>query len=904
MTCPSSDVNCFALGSLTTPKSQNSTVSQSQRYPMMNGFIDNSQDPQFLQTAKGTSVQHLLSTDTTAQESEEASQRFADQKIEEAKQALRDLRSRGFDFNQIVNAGLNPDILRKLYTKIEVPLTDSSDLLQSKTVGPGFVDVPIESAPGVASEGIHVKHFKRPQKDSSVDALDNEVSPRLATEEVRINSQPTIATAKNEGKSVPGQASSAKSAKYLKSSTVNPLDKVSGVKAGEKKIVDRKEYIARMLAAKAGKPAVSATIPVSSETITLIDSGESAQVGSSAIAAATIPAIVQQAPIELVNIAPGTQKEDPDAEAKRKAQTDLARQKIEALRHRGNFQHARPATSNDTKNIQQNAANGVPNIPSESSVPAPRPLPSRQSSYFSPASQKPPFSIPGLFMTSDALYAADSSQPLANEGSAVSTQSVSHATFVSVQEGLRSHAIIPAQSPTVEQTSALPEGSLVQKSALPASISIKNSSNRKRQKASDFIDSPSTRVKRPLGQQEDTSVIIDISDDEVSNDTSGDESLKTENVASRQDSIPIKSQIIASGNGKERPIKSLPPLADFPQRKKSVMMTPPAAQASGQSGDLKGLKSKEMEIEAINRKIAELEQRIAIKTRQTTSRNHSPGTSGRVTISPPPGEASQHSPQNMRLSVSNLRNDDVLHFENRETVPAITEINKTAAAEGLNAEQQLEKVERAKTEAERPLAAEGSLTSVADQLLTQDEKMHTPQAEEESILQAEEQRSKDEEQKLIRDEEERRHEETQRQEARREETKSIQQQEADRNRQQQEHRVVQGALPQRLQEQERNKFLDNQRQARKSEIESGLPLLDAEVERTRTRLECLRQEIAGLEAQLQKGIQGRQGLIEELNILSRSREALPGPTDFDSSDVSDVSKQSTGAEEIPGKCPY
>ena len=887
----------FVPGSLSTRKSQRSTASQPYPYPMRNDLIGNSDDAVSSRTADSTSAHHHLSTNTSTRGSKkEPGLRLVDLKMEEAKQALRDLHSQGFDFNRIVNAGLNADVLRKLYTDIGVLFTAFPDHQQQKILKQQVVtkDVPTESALGAATVHIHDQHPSTPQRDSTGDVFSNETLPNLVTEEGKTDGQPTVAPAKNEGKSMQGQANLTKSTKF---SNLNPLGKTSGAKVGETKILDRKDYIARMLAAKAGKPAVSATTSVLPKTSINTNSGASVQIRPSDPAAAITSAAAPQAPNESVNAAPGTRKEDSDVELKRKAQTDLARQKIEALKLRESTQQqARSASGSDAmKHGQQPPARGVPNIPAESSIPTPRPLPSRQGSYFSPASQKPPFSIPGLFMTSDTLENAQPSQPLANEGLEVSPPRAGHTILGSSQQDFRPLGAVSAQTPTVDKTSRSSETS-DPKSALPATIATITSSNRKRQKASDFIDSPSTRVKRPLGQQEDISVIIDISDDEVSNDASGDDSLDVD-IAGRPDSVLRKSQAIAPGNDKEKLIKSLPPLTDFPPRKKTVVMTPPAAQALGQSGDLKGLKSKEMEIEFMNRKIAELELRIAIKAKQTTSRTHSPGTSSRVTVSPPSLEASHrvNGAPNVPLNVSDSGNG-VARVENQGSFIALAEGNESSSAERLNAEQQLEEVEIAKAEAERSLAAEISRASVVDRSPMREEKMHTPYAEEQMDLREEGQRAKDEEQKLVEDKEQRCPKESQSQQAREEEIKR--QQKVDRHLQEQDQRQTPEPQTKRLQEQEWKTSLDDQRQARKLEIESGLPLLDAEVERTTKRLDSLRQEMAGLEKELQKGIEGRQGLIEELNDLSQPREALPGPMGLDSCDVGDVPKQ---FEKIPGK---
>ena len=882
-----------ALDSLAKPYPQDSIISQRPRNPMPNGFINNSGDSQFSRTTENTSAQHPQSKNTIEQDPEEVDQHLVDAKMEEAKQALRDLHSQGFGFDQIVNAGLKPGVLRRLYNKIEVSVNASSDLLQRRTTKRGVVDMPSESATGST-------HERRPevsQKVSDGDVFGNGTIPHQISEEAKINGQPTLAAAKNERKSIETQASSAKSSQPP---NVNPLGKAPGTKASGTKIVDRKEYIARMLAAKAGKPAVSASTPVLSQTSAITDTGAHAEARLSAIPAPIVPAAILQAPCDFTDTSLGTLREDLDVETKRKAQTDLARQKIEALKLRESFQQqARSATSDN----QQSPAKGVPSVPAEISVPTFQPLPNRQSSYFSPASQKPPFNIPGLFMTSDALETANPSKPSASDNSIVTLQAVGDANTGSSQEVHRPHAATSAEFLTVNKTPSLPETSLDLNSTLPATLPTTSSSNRKRQRASDFIDSLSIKVKRPLGQQEDTSVIIDISDDDISNDTSGDESLET---ADRQDSLPRGPQVIAPGNGKKNPPQSLPPLTDLPQRKKSVMMTPPTAQASGQSGDLNGLKSKEMEIEVMNRKIAELEQRIATKAKQNTSRSHSPGTSSRVTTSPPSGGSSNqiNNPPNLPLSLSDSQNGEIASIEKRKLSTMLTETNEAAAAEQLNVVQQLEQVERAKAEAERSLAAQTTLASGADQPLTREEGLQTQQAAEHLTLVEREQRSKDEEQELAQVGEESRLEESQSHHVRGEETKKYYQEEADRYLQERQRMLKPAAPREYLQGQERKRSLDDQRQARKSEIESGLPLLDAEVEKTRKRLESLRQEMASLEMQLQKGIEGRQGLIEELHMLSRSREALRGPMDLESCDVREVPKQSTSTTELTGKCPY
>jgi hypothetical protein len=60
---------------------------------------------------------------------------------------------------------------------------------------------------------------------------------------------------------------------------------------------------------------------------------------------------------------------------------------------------------------------------------------------------------------------------------------------------------------------------------------------------------------------------------------------------------------------------------------------------------------------------------------------------------------------------------------------------------------------------------------------------------------------------------------------------------------------------------------ERQKQLRLAEIESGIPLIDAEVEKSRSKLEELRAETAKWEAAVREGLEGRRKLMEELERL-------------------------------------
>lgn len=62
---------------------------------------------------------------------------------------------------------------------------------------------------------------------------------------------------------------------------------------------------------------------------------------------------------------------------------------------------------------------------------------------------------------------------------------------------------------------------------------------------------------------------------------------------------------------------------------------------------------------------------------------------------------------------------------------------------------------------------------------------------------------------------------------------------------------------------------------RRREIQAGLPLIDAEVERTKSRLAEIQREAQRLEAEIQKGLEGRQNLLRELELLGVDTESGP-----------------------------
>lgn len=137
---------------------------------------------------------------------------------------------------------------------------------------------------------------------------------------------------------------------------------------------------------------------------------------------------------------------------------------------------------------------------------------------------------------------------------------------------------------------------------------------RKRPVASDLNEAQAVAdrhpFKRPFGQSRknsfDVGMIIQVSDDEDMSDDDGDELSSAKPL--------VKTSAVPAGQ-RDKNIRDLPPLRDFPQRsaafhKQSGVFTPPLG-TPGASSDAEELRRKELEITSLNQRIQEYEKRKA-----------------------------------------------------------------------------------------------------------------------------------------------------------------------------------------------------------------------------------------------------------------------------------------------------
>ncbi|KAL4904532.1 hypothetical protein BDW74DRAFT_154074 [Aspergillus multicolor] len=422
----------------------------------------------------------------------------------QAQGALLSLAPHSIRYSELVGEGINPIILKQLYEEvgIKVPNSPPSDVDTRPAVNN---DVHSSTNPSVANE-----QAKQPAQLAE---------PRVNARQMLTPSEPSS----TPPKSAPDSAT---------------------------KPMERKEVIARMLAAKAAK---------SSPASTLAPQTVGASQNTPVTAEKSTTASLAQDPL-------ANEKENRLKE-KNKAQTELARQRIEQLKKQGltrNFQKSQLDSDKEQTNIQE-----LPQPQTTTIVQ--HPLPERPPLPVSTSLDQ----IPGLFMTEQAL-------PATNGLNATSVQEPI------LESGIHSR-----------------------------------SSQRKRPRASDFDDDPIPVPKRTFSngtnhQISPERLVIDISDDEFYDDDDVSMDVDTTSTDLSKDS---------SIQAAEKLLRSYPPAAESlphrPATSQSYGLSSSSTPSNYRNSEQDDLRKKDLEIQAMHRRIAELEQR---KKAKLASRTQSPRT--------------------------------------------------------------------------------------------------------------------------------------------------------------------------------------------------------------------------------------------------------------------------------------
>ncbi|KAL5003602.1 hypothetical protein BDV10DRAFT_153674 [Aspergillus recurvatus] len=430
----------------------------------------------------------------------------------QAQGALLSLAPHSIRYSELIGEGINPTLLKQLYEDvgIKVPTTPPAD---SRTK-PGSKETTHARADATAASG----QAKQPTK---------QVEPQLGAAQTATSSEPSF---------TPPQS--------VLGSTTKPME--------------RKEVIARMLAAKAAKSSPAA--PPSDAM-------------QAAPSVRSTPAIVEKSTVSTPSQDSAANVKETRLREKNKAQTELARQRIEQLKKQGLMRNLQKSQSDSDK---------------EQGIVQESPQPQNSTIVQHPLPERPPLPqsasvdyIPGLFMTEQV--------PLATNGA----------------------HITPVQD-------------LVSQSATHS-----RSSQRKRPRASDFDDDPVPVPKKVFSNGTNHQIpperlIIDISDDEFYDEDEGSMDAESTLTGPSKDSGPPTAEGLPrvypapAGNLPHRPATS-----------QSYSFSTSSTPNNHRSSEQDDLRKKDLEIQAMHRKIAELEQR---KKAKLASRTQSPRASDSPTL--------------------------------------------------------------------------------------------------------------------------------------------------------------------------------------------------------------------------------------------------------------------------------
>ncbi|GFG18063.1 protein red1 [Aspergillus udagawae] len=450
----------------------------------------------------------------------------------QAQGALLRLAPHNIRYSELVGEGINPAVLRQLYEEVGIRVPTPQLDGVSPTINPPTkpVDVPVKPAAAV---------------------LDSSSSSNVENGPASV----TFDHSKRETEIQVAAAAAANTPAPVSTSTTQPSTTA--------KPLERKEVIARMLAAKAAKASGTPSTPQT-------DSAKEAQPSESPVSAL----VGKGAPASSGHEIPSKDK-DIRTREKNKAKTELARQRIEQLKKQGLVRSQQKAQIDSLRHEEIPQSNGSSPAPVSQASHTPmiqHPLPDRPPDPESTA----PSRIPGLFMT-------ESSEPSVTR--------------------VRGLVVDSTPQPHVNQ--------------------------RKRPRASDF-DEPSFTPKRSHNgvnyNASEGRLIIDISDDEFYGDDENEE----------MEIKPAGKTTLEGGSVSPEGLSgTVPSLADLLLQRPTASSQGISASATPQSHrnhDQEDLRKKDLEIQAMRRRIAELEQRK--KAKLAASRTQSPRPSEIAVSSP------------------------------------------------------------------------------------------------------------------------------------------------------------------------------------------------------------------------------------------------------------------------------
>lgn len=670
-------------------------------------------------------------------------------KRDQAKKAIRELNSHHIGFQELRAEQLNIDLLQQLYSELGLSI-------------PSDRESGINSKAESALEEVSAATAKSPQTQKEQEGLAQELCPLVRPQPEKVLSNHKIELdVVDKDIPVPPASPQVLTGTSIKTSTP-PLVKKPALAETADPSKGRKDYIARLLAAKAGikqDPVAEQPKP----------NGIDARPQTP----------IQENPAKAIQPASNSQaaSDFKKSEMKDPKQTELIRQRLEALKNSAKNQQspskqlspatnpdqteaAAPSTAKESNEVETGQeTNEQPRIVEVPAVDGHRNAHGPYASFFVPSDRSSFSILPGLPGLSSFPPVVS---PLAEAPSAIPAEESDENGETLWEDEKGSSEAIEAYSPKKEsraQAEILPDIPVEapQVSEIAVRTSAPSTESRKRPTAADFIDSPPHKVARRTAPSEPIHLVIDVSDDEeevLANKVDKDQ-LPQDEVNSSPAPQPLRDENINDRKG----LRELPPLSNFPPRSVNAFNRTPQAQTPL-------LAQQEEHIRQMKMRIAEAEHRRKAKRFSET----------------PAASEPAHSPVVMDAAL------------------AKTVDSKQQAIKELN--EQLERREKALAVAKRGIQ----------------EKLEAERRDKARVAALAEK---------------------ERQEAAR--ATSIAEREL--------------------------------RLARKSTLEAALPSLDAQIHTAKAKLEDMKRQQEDIQAEIQRGNEGRTALMTELSELLKALEA-------------------------------
>ena len=589
----------------------------------------------------------------------------------QAKQALKDLHDKNVGFHELSAEQLNLDFLRQLYLESGLAIMTTP---APEPVLPNGVQVAV------------VGHSKLPAP------LDKLRSPEKIQEKPPSPTKQVQSPALDIALRQPAAASKQISTPPVKS----PPPKATKLPPTEKPdpAKGRQDYIARLLAAKAG---------IKQDSVA--EQAKASEAPAETKVAPTLEAEKTQRAAK-----PQVTNEVKKPDMKDAKQTELIRQRLEALKNSSKGQKlAQSLASSDPPSAQAVSNLTQPLLAEEmeiDQVPAMQPSTADitgnidsntrydpSASFFAPTYHSPVGALPGLpglpGLSSFSVPADSSAEkPVvisdedgSEDGEIVSEDEPPSRPKQSDQARPQSPALVEKPPMIPIRTSWTPEN--------PKEVTVTTTESRKRPTAADFIDSPPHKlIKRP-SSSDPIHLVIEVSDDD-------DEHAPHEDGRSLNPQPETSSDSL---NGR-RGLRELPPLSDFPARSTNAISKPPAVQSPS-------LAQREEEIRLMRLKIAEVEHRRKGKKASETPSASTPAiveaASSRLpnTKQPPTADVDQLE-KAIALAKQELQEKERLEAQRRTQARLAAQVAEEAAHTRATAEKKAKLDRKAALEAALP----------------------------------------------------------------------------------------------------------------------------------------------------------------------------------------------------------